>query len=141
MRKPAIKGARPAPRTQPQADPWWLDEPMGARPRPRLQPQTHVAHRAAPRPGTHLIMKAACGEVRAIRTAPLECPFCGRCEPLARCQTFRRRRHSMKDPCLPAVRTLREFLALPAETLLLQPRYGYRTHMAILPDEAVRGRR
>ena len=93
-----------------QADrpaPWWLDEPIrpvwGRGQKHGLNPRLAWFTDRLPGRARALILKAAHGDLRA------------------------------KDPgtsgCLPAVRTLRDFIALPAQTVLLQHHYGYKTHM------------
>lgn len=92
-------------------DPWWLDEPIrpvsgrgyGRRLNPRL---AWFTDRLAPR-ARALLYRAACGELQA----------------QGRGTTNRDR--------VPPVRTVREFIALPTLLLILQPRYGYVTHLGL----------
>lgn len=89
---------------------WWLDEPI--RPssgrgygRPDFNPRLAWFTERLPGRARKLLLKAALGELRAQGRGAS-----GHLQP---------------------VRTLREFIALPTLTLLLQRCYGYNTHMSL----------
>lgn len=143
----------PRPARRPQHDPEWLDLPirsLAGRGR-SLNPQLAWFTDQLPGRAQTAILKAARGELRDTEREPLStdchCPVCARCEPGFRCDAWReqekaRERQRQRNrrlidrglaerthAHLPPLRTLREFIALPSRTLLLQRWYGYKTHM------------
>lgn len=143
-KRSAARRSSPAP-----SDLWWLDEPIrpvwGCGHSDRLNPKLAWFTDRLPGRARTLILKAARGELRACRPMREDpaCSFCGRCERYARCPAYtqwerqraqRRISRGLAERLhehLPPIRTLREFIALPTLTLLLQHCYGYQTHMAL----------